>query len=242
MFVVVFGAGVLAMVLRAKIPDAHLVGGAQDAIRQALTLVATMTALVLGLLLASAQQQFAGDDSTMTEMAARLVYLDRLLAAYGPDTRPEREALRHYVQDMHDDIWPQSGARAVQLDPSKSGGRTIYDAVEDLSPQTAFQHEVKTQVLEKAAQLAQMRWLLFERANVSLVTPFVVVVICWLALIFFGYGLFAPANATVVIVFIGAALSVSSATFLILDLGTPFEGMIRISSQPIETVLTHLGH
>ena len=68
-----------------------------------------------------------------------------------------------------------------------------------------------------------------------------VVVVCWLAVIFFSYGLFAPANATVVAMLLFAALSVSDAIFLILELDTPYGGLIQISSKPIDTALEHLG-
>jgi hypothetical protein len=69
-----------------------------------------------------------------------------------------------------------------------------------------------------------------------------IVLVSWLAIIFMSAGLFAPANATVIIALMLAALSVSGAIFLILELDTPFDGVIQISKKPMYNALAHLGH
>jgi len=67
------------------------------------------------------------------------------------------------------------------------------------------------------------------------------VVISWLAIIFFSWGLFAPSNTIAIAALLLAAVSVSGAIFLILELDQPFDGLIHISSAPMRNVLAHLG-
>jgi hypothetical protein len=71
--------------------------------------------------------------------------------------------------------------------------------------------------------------------------PLLVVLITWLAVIFVSFGLFAPANATVVASLFVSALSVSGAIFLILEMYTPYSGLIALSSAPLRAAVAHLG-
>ena len=87
-----------------------------------------------------------------------------------------------------------------------------------------------------------MRWLLFaqERGN-TIPTPFLVVLVVWLTLLLASFGLLAPGNATALLSLAVCALSVASAVFLILDLDHPFDGIIRISGEPLRVALEQLG-
>ena len=85
-------------------------------------------------------------------------------------------------------------------------------------------------------ELAQTRWLLSEQSASSIQTPFLLVLILWLGIIFASFGLFAPRNGTVYAVIFLSALSLSTAVFLILELDQPFDGAIRISDAPLRTV------
>ena len=240
-FVCVFGAAMLAMRVRAAIPQHHLTEGAESAIKLAAGLVGTMSALVLGLLLASAQTQYYADSNVTTQMAATAILLDRMIAGFGSDATPVRADLRRNVESMRHGIWPDDTSMPVQLDPSTVDGTELYIAIESLEPKTGVQRSLKPQIQQKAIALGQMRWQLAEQANTDVSAPLLVVVVCWLAVIFFSYGLFAPANATVVVMLLFAALSVSDAIFLILELDTPYGGLIQISSKPIDSALEHLG-
>jgi hypothetical protein len=69
----------------------------------------------------------------------------------------------------------------------------------------------------------------------------VVVVVFWLAAIFVSWGLFAPTNGTVIATLCIAALSVSAAILVVLEMYTPYIGLIRLSSAPVRAALEHLG-
>jgi hypothetical protein len=60
-------------------------------------------------------------------------------------------------------------------------------------------------------------------------------------MLFTSFGLFAPFNATVIGVLLVCALSVAGAIFLVLEMDRPFEGLIQISSAPLQNALAHLG-
>jgi hypothetical protein len=68
-----------------------------------------------------------------------------------------------------------------------------------------------------------------------------VVLIFWLTIIFISFGLYVPRNATVVVSLLVSAISVSGAIFLILEMYSPYEGLIHVSTAPLRAALTHLG-
>ncbi|MGO8836253.1 MAG: hypothetical protein ACLQAH_04665 [Limisphaerales bacterium] len=237
----VLGAALLAMRLRTALPPHHLSADTKDTVKLAMGLVATMTALVLGLLVASAKGSYDTARSEMTQMAAKFVVLDRILANYGPAAAEPRKQLREAAEHLVVLLWPASRSQSAELDPSASNGEALYDAIQQLSPQNDEQRWLKSQCLALAIELGQMRWLLFEQSDTSISTLFLVVVVCWLAIIFFSFGMFAPSNSTVIATLFVAALSVSGAIFLILELDRPFGGLIQISSQPMHNAINHLG-
>jgi nitric oxide reductase large subunit len=85
-----------------------------------------------------------------------------------------------------------------------------------------------------------MRWLLFEQMESSISYPLLTIMVFWLALTFLSAGLFAPANGTVITAQATAALAVAGAIFLILELDHPFDGFVRISSEPMLNALKQL--
>jgi hypothetical protein len=63
----------------------------------------------------------------------------------------------------------------------------------------------------------------------------------WLSMFFISWGLYAPPNATVLASLFAAALSVSGAILLILELYSPYRGLIQIPSAPLRATLAYLG-
>jgi len=101
---------------------------------------------------------------------------------------------------------------------------------------------MKAQALGILYDIAQIRWLLFEQAAPSISITLVVVVVCWLAILFFSFGLFAPANGTALTALMVGAISVALAVFLILELDQPFSGFIQVSSRPMLNAANHQGN
>jgi hypothetical protein len=240
--VCVFGAALLAMRLRAALPEHHLSADTKETVKITMGLVATMTALVLGLLVSSAKGSFDTQRTAVLQMAGKVVFLDRLLAHYGAEATEARLTLREALEGALVEVWPDSPRQAPQLAPNITRAESIYNAIDKLAPLNDSERSLKSQALALATELSQMRWLLFEQSGTAISTPLVVIVICWLAILFFSFGLFGPSNSTAVAALLVAALSVSGAIFLILELDRPFGGLIRISNQPVLNALSQLGH
>ena len=236
-----FGSMLLGMRLRAVLPPHHLSSEAKDSVRVAMASVATMAALVLGLLVASTKSSYDAKRNEVTQMAAKIDYLDRVLANYGPDTKETRALLHRLVETALVRIWPDEKSHYSAVDPGGSWAEALPSAIQALSPQNHTQRSYKSQAVKLAADLGQMRWLLYEQEESSVSMPMLIVVLSWLAIIFVSLGLFAPPNLTVIIALMLAVFSVSGAIFLILDLDSPFDGMIQISSAPMHNALQHLG-
>jgi hypothetical protein len=229
------------MRLRTVLPEQHLSPETKDSVRLGMGFVATMAALLLGLLVASAKGSYDTQRSEVTQMAARIVLLDRMLANYGPEAAQTRELLRHTVESSIYHMWPDTGPQLGQLDPSASSGEALYDSIQRLSPQDDLQRTLKSQATGVAIELGRSRWLLFAQQQSSVAKPVLIVAIFWLAIIFLSFGLFAPSNKIVVATWFLAALSVAGAIFLVLELDQPFGGLVRISSDPMHNALSHLG-
>ena len=85
-FACVFGGAMFGVFLRAVLPEHHWNPESKDVVKLGMGLVATMCALILGLLVSSAKSYFDTQSSELTEMSSKIVMLDRLLAHYGPET------------------------------------------------------------------------------------------------------------------------------------------------------------
>ena len=229
------------MFLRATLPKNHLTDESKEIIKMSSGLIATMTALVLGLLVASAKTRYDLARSEVIELSANALLLDSMLQHYGPETKEIRTMLRSVTQNACDRIWSQDVGAASQNQPAPFEADEFIDRVQQLSPHNDAQRAILTDCRAQLATLSRTRLLLYEQASSSVSVPLVVVVVSWLTIIFVSFGLFAPRNATVIGALLVGALSVSGAMFLILELDKPFSGSIRISRAPVQHALEVLG-
>jgi hypothetical protein len=237
-------AALAAMRVARRLPGDHLSTESRDVVKLGLGVIATLTALVLGLLVASAKGTFDAQDAAVRQMATDFSLLDRYLTHYGPETRELRELLRQIVSATLERLWPEAGSRHVDLTPGtiREAGDLFYDKLAELQPKTDAQRAVKARALDLAAELAQTRYRMYAQGDGSVPSPFLVVLGLWLVTLFAGYGLLAPRNATVVAVLVVCALSVAAALFLVLELGRPFDGVLRVSGAPLQQALPPLGN
>ncbi len=239
-FACVFGGALAGMGLRAVLPEHHRSAESRDVVKLGMGLIATMSALVLGLLVASAKSSYDDQKNELTQMTAKLVFLDRALALYGPETKEVREQLRIATSHTIETIWSKS-AQAGSLDPAVPGAAFIYGGIQQLAPKNELQRSLQTQASNTAIEIGQTRGLMFQQRGKTVSNALVTVVVFWLTIIFVSFGLFAPPNATVSATLFVCALSVSCAIFLILEMDRPFEGLLQISSVPMREAFSHLG-
>ena len=242
-FACVFGGALLGMFLGGVLPEHHRSDDTKDVIKLGTALIATMAALVLGLMIATAKNSYDMQDAAVKHTAAKLLLLDRVLANYGPETKETRDLLRRIVASRLDAIWPEDRSQRVTLDAPEAVFATqqIEARIMQLSPQNDAQRRLQSQALQISSEIMETRWLILGGRGSSIPVPFLVVVVFWLTIIFGSFGLFAPRNATVVAVLFLCALSVAGSILLILEMDRPFEGLMRISSAPLRYTLSHLG-
>lgn len=241
MFCLIFGAGLIGMLLRKALPSDHLSDNSKSVVTLGMGLVGTMAALVLGLLVASAKQAYDVQSTALLEMSAKIISLDRTLARYGPEAKESRQLLHDEVVHMMERLWPQDMSKMAELAPTAGLSGALYDAIEELSPKDDRQRLLRSDALTLAMEISQARWLMFEEGTIMVSKPLVVVVVFWLIFIFLSWGLYAPVNGTVIATFFVAAVSVSAAIFLVQEMYMPYAGILRISSVPLRAALAQLG-
>jgi hypothetical protein len=240
-FALVFASALLAMFAQGALPRHHLSSDSKDVVKLGIALIATMAALVLSLLVASAKSAFDTRSNQLVAVSADIILLDRALARYGPETKDARSLLRNSVAAVVERFWPAEGARPISIDPNAQAVEALAVKIEELSPQNDMQRLLRSQALTTAQEVGRTRLLLFENLGSSIPLPFLVVLVFWLCIIFASFGLFAPRNATVIAVLCVCALSVAGAIFLILELDRSFEGLLQVSGAPLRAALAQLG-
>ena len=233
----------LGLLLHGLLPEHHLRDTSKDTVKVVAGMIATLAALVLGLLVGSAKSSFDATSTAITQSGAKIILLDRVLAAYGPETKDVREQLRGAVAAGIEMFWPEeknvgSGMTAFER---ANAMEMIQAKLRQLTPTTDAQRQLLSQAEQISNDMLQARWLLIEQAQSALPMPFLVVLLFWLTMLFLSFGLFAPRNATVIIVLLIGAMSVSGAVFIILEMNHPLRGMIKVSSAPMRKALEHLG-
>lgn len=242
-FAFVFGGAMLGLFIGTSLPDHHLGQDARDVVKLGTALIATMAALVLSLLISSAKGSFDKMDAELVENAARVDSLDRVLADYGPGTREIRDLLKRSYAARLDLLFPDDRSETGQVDTPLGVVRTesILARLWELSPQTDAERGLRSQAVEIAGEISSTRWLLLLQKDESIPMTLLIVLVSWVAIIFTTFGLLAPRNATVVASLLVCALSVSGAILLILEMNSPFTGLMTVSSAPLVDALANLG-
>ena len=239
----VFAGGLSGLRLHRVLPEAHLTKETQEAVRLATTMLSVLTSLVLGLLIATAKGSSDAMDHEMRGYAADLILLDGALRDYGADADAARALLRRYTVRTLQDVWQRPGGLPAALDDVPAGALLdqARQAVRAPSPDDAGQRWLRDQGLQTATSLLRQRRQMIEQAGPSVRPVLLAVVVCWIVAIFAGFGLNAPRNATVAGAFLVCSLAIGGAVFLILEMDSPFEGVLRISDRPMLDALAHMG-
>jgi hypothetical protein len=236
-FVLTLGGVFVGTLLRRALPEHHLDEHAKDVVRLGVGLIATIAALVLGLLIAAAKGSFDTQTSQVRQITADLILLDNILAQYGPEARPVREQIRSTVGSFADRLWREK--QADSRGPFQTDGteEQVYLEIQKLSPHDNVQRSLQSRAVQVSNDLAQARFLLFVESENLIPTPFLAVLAIWLMIIFASFSLFSPLNVTVLTSLVLFALSAACAIFLILQLSRPFTGLMSISSAPLRNAL-----
>ena len=250
-FVIVFSGALAGMGLQQIVPENQLGPEAKDIIRLATGLLVTMTGLVLGMLVSTANTSYQDRKKELAEVGSSFLLVDTLLGSYGFETEAIRLELRRMAESGLERIWPSHASKVPQLKPKdkasqlkpKDNGQSFYDQLQTLTPKNEAQVAVKGAAISAAINLRHTYWLMFlgtEQSSLSF--PLLGVMVSWLTFIFTSFGLFAPFTETIFATLIACALGVSGAVFIIMAMYTPFSGVMRISSSAIREALSLMEH
>jgi hypothetical protein len=238
-----FAASVIGMLVASRLPQHHFSTESRDVVKLGLGVIATLMALVLGLLVASSKGTYDAQDNAVKQLATDVSLLDRVLANYGPETKEHRQQLREIVTITVERLWPDANPRIGDLAPDsvREAGDQFSASVAELQPTTDFQRALKARAMDLVTDLAKTRYGMYTHKESSVPVPFLVVLVLWLVTLFAGYGLLAPRNPTIIAMLIVCAISIAAALYLILEMGRPFSGVIQVSSAPLQQALSQVG-
>jgi hypothetical protein len=176
-FACVFGGAMLGMLLRSVVPEHHLSSESKDVVKLGMGLIATMSALVLALLIASAKTSHDTQAGEVVQMSANFT-------RYGPEAKDARDLLRVTVARALGQMSAQGNYRSSMLDSAEANAGTdaFLKKIQQLTPRDDFQRSLDAQALQIFADLGRTRSLLLEQTGGSIPMPFLVVLVFWLAM------------------------------------------------------------
>jgi hypothetical protein len=241
---VVFASGVAGLAFSAWRPVAEQETQTRDLINRLTGLVATLTALALGLLVAQANDVYNAQKNSLELVCTRVIQLDGQLRRYGPDAAPARAVLKDFVRSAYEGAW--NGDRSSLTVPTVGHAvdrmDKVFAAIDALRTSAAPAQQYQ---LAKAADLAaainDQRLQMSLQLEDSLSWPLIVVLSGWLVVLFFGIGMLAPLNRVGVVGLAAGAVTVASAMFLIVELSDPYVSLLRLSPRPLVQTIQALG-
>jgi hypothetical protein len=242
-FACVFGSALLGLYVRTRLPDHHLSDDSIGGVKLSTGLIATMAALVLGLLISSAKSSFDTLNSEITHEAANIILLDRVLAQYGPETQDLRAYLKRSVANGIEIFASHDPARLASLHSPEAYRRSesFQRELEALSPQNDKQRQLLARAIDMSGSVVALRELGLLQSVSTTPTALLVTLVLWLCIIYGAFGLFSWNNATVRIAMFLGALCTSIAIYLILEMNTPLDGVLPVSLDPLREALAVLG-
>ena len=239
-FVAILSGALSGVWMARRLPEDHLSSESRTAVSVSMAVVGTLSALVMGLLLSNASASFSARADAVHNLAIDIIRLDRALDRYGPEASPIRQLLQSYAQTKTQGLAVHSSSAGLDY-PSLATFEDMSAKVYELRPGTGREHVTKEQAIKLLDGIASARWTLIEKSDGALPMPFFGILILWLALLFGSFGLFAPPNATVVVILLLCGAAISGGVFMILELGTATEGLVRVSIKPMFNAIRELS-
>jgi hypothetical protein len=233
-FLILLAGAFAGWTMRQRLPEHHLTDDTKSLVSVSMAVVATVSALVLGLLISNANTSFRALGGDVTTLSAQILRLDNILRRYGPNTYPARETLRQYAEPKTADLFPDEGADVRLDDPSTYALlQRLEDSMLELKSSNPRDQWWLGQAMTLAGKIGDTRWLLVQQLGQGTPKAFLALLIFWLTLLFASFGLFAPRNFISGVTLTLCALAVAGAIGMILELERGFGGLVHISPQPM---------
>src|SRR6516164_6455119 len=182
-FAAIFGGVLIGRFAAGRLPDHHLSHETQSAVTVSVAVIGTLSALVLGLMITSANSSFSARSDEVRELSLQLIRMDRNLRRYRPEADDARATLREWASAKTRQLFPEKG----QPHPSSEETIALLERVQDqillLNPKDERQKYLRTLCATLSSTLIQARWSLEQRTGHSTPVPFLVLLIFWLAIV-----------------------------------------------------------
>ncbi|HRH12947.1 MAG TPA: hypothetical protein PK225_01210 [Azonexus sp.] len=242
-FIVVVAGGFAGRLIRVRLPDHHLDSSTTDTIKMGIGFLATLAALVLGLLVSSAKSSFDAKGELIRNVAVQILQLDSNLRRLGPPAEPIRNQVLQLISGQ---VARMSGSQELlshmpQIDPSGASVAVgVQHALARISASDPALSGIAGKAAQEVEQLEQFRYFAIASGGSAITVPLLVVLLLWLAGIAAGWNVIGAPNRTVLGVTMLCALSMACAIFLILEMDSPFGGLLHVSVEPLQAALAQL--
>jgi hypothetical protein len=235
---ITFGASVVGMLLQWVVP-ADVLTASKGSVGAMVGLVTLLLALVLGLLVFTAFSVYTTQQTEAQALGPVIIELDVLLEQYGADVAGARTGLRDALgrarKRFFGDV--KRGPQAHTFEETRATMHWMNTYFDNLQPPTERHRQLLTSSRDLAKKFAETN-MLMARQLTNPFPPYVLaVVVCWAAALFLGNGLAAPLNVITVLAHLAGGIAIGSAIFLILELSTPYTGLIRLSPDSLDRML-----
>ena len=227
-----------------RLPLEHLSADARSSAHIGIGMIATLAALVMGLMVSSSKASFDERQAEIVRVATTIVLLDHALAAYGAEARGARNEVQAIVDMTLKRIAPSGGFGIEEFRAPLSNldlVNRLQSTILALAPANDAQSWYRSRALTLTTEFAHERTQSVERSKRTIPTLVLVVVVSWMVLIFVGLGVFSVTNRTVFAGLVVCAFAFASSIFLVLELDMPYSGLITISGDPLRAVAAEVG-
>jgi hypothetical protein len=238
-FAIICIGAALGFIVKRFLKENHVEPRTQDAVKVATGVVASMTALVLGLLVASAKSGFDSHAAEARTFVINVTLLDRSMRLYQPALTAERQGLVKFASDMRDKLWNEKST--LNNEQVMSELDQIRNKFRNLDPQTLQDKALKDRYMSLSDTLILAADELLLQDAVSVPIQMVVIVDAWLAVTFFAFALFAPFNAVSSVSLGVGAGAVALALFMIVEMNAPFQGFITVSPETMDNAIAEIS-
>ena len=232
---ILFGSALLTMKLARWLPAHHVNAETRSVVTVVMGVVATLSALVVGLLISTANIAFTDKTHDLSEISANVISLDRLLLRYGPEAQDARVLLRRYVVAKLHDLFPKD--ESVVPNAEHTATVALLEQAQtrmlELQPSNDVQRWLQSQALQLSSAIMASRWLLAQESGGGTPGLLLVLLLFWFVIIFMSFGLFAPWNPTAIAAIFLCSVGIGTAILTTDELQSPIEGLIRISGTPL---------
>ena len=241
-FAAIFGGVLIGRYVARRLPGHHLSSETQSVVTVSVAVIGTLSALVLGLMITSANSSFSARADEVRELSLQLIRMERNLRRYGPEADDARAKLREWATAKTRQLFPEKGQPSPSSETTIVMFEKVQDAVLALTPHDERQKYLRTLCVNLSSTLIQARWSLEQRRGHTIPAPFLILLIFWLSIVFASFGLFAPANPTALVALFLCSVAVSGGIILIGELDNPLSGFIRLPSDSMHNALVEITH